>query len=251
MLRQLERDPNLVVMTLETLPITQADIADVVRSMPVNFASLGFPEVSRRALDVLISQKAMLLNARKEGLDKDPAVVRRLQIATDRVLSDAWLARKGDAAVTEPALHARYDRDVAGRPGPVEVRARLIVVPTSEEATSIVAKVRAGADFGELARTSSKDGSAAEGGDLGYVPQEAVSPEIRPVIFALAPGQTTAFPLRSPAGYYILRVEGRRQRATPGFEEARPGLEQALRAEATQAAIGSVLADIKMAPVTK
>jgi peptidyl-prolyl cis-trans isomerase C len=178
-------------------------------------------------------------------------VIRRQQIATDRVLSDAWLARKGDAAVTEAALHARYDRDVAGRPGPVEVRARLIVVLTAEEADSIIAKVRAGADFAELARTYSKDGSAAQGGDLGYVPLDAVSPEIGPVIFALAPGQMTAFPLPSPAGYYILRVEGRRQRATPTFEEARPSLERALRAEATQSAIGSVLADIKIAPVTK
>jgi peptidyl-prolyl cis-trans isomerase C len=190
------------------------------------------------------------LNARKEGLDKDPAVIRRENIATERVLSDAWLARKGDAAVTDQALRVRYARDVAGRPGPVEVRARLILVPTVEEARDIIGKAQAGADFGELARTLSKDASAINGGDLGYVGQEAVAPEIGPIMFALLPGQVTTFPMKSPAGYYILRVEGRRQRATPSFEEARPGLERALRAEAAQTAISSVLAGIKMAPGT-
>jgi len=251
MIRQLEKDPGLVVLMLETLPITQADIADVIRTMPLNFASLGFPEVTRRALDVLVSQKAMVLNARKEGIDKDPAVLRREKIATERIMSDEWLARKGNAAVTDQALHARYDHDIAGKPGPYEVRARLIVVPTADEAGALLGKAQAGIDFSDLARAYSKDGSAPQGGDLGYVPLEAVAPEIGPVMFALAPGQMTAYPMRSAAGYYLLRVEGRRQRATPSFEEARPVLERAIRAEAVQAAVGSVLDGIKMAPAPK
>lgn len=249
MIHQLEKDPHATVMMLETLPITQADIADVIRTMPVNFASLGFAEVTRRALDVLVSQKAMLLNARRDGIDKDPAVVRREKVADERVLADAWLAHAEDAAVTDEALHARYDRDIAGRPGPEEVRARLILVPTIDAARMIIAKAAEGEEFSALARTYSKDASAAHGGDLGYVALEAVSGEIGPALFALAPGQMTAFPMRSPAGYYILRVEARRQRATPTFDEARAGLESVMRAEAAKAAIDSVLSGIKIAHV--
>jgi len=250
MAHELDRNGTVVVLTIEKIPITQSDMADVVRTMPVNFANAGFPEVSRRALDVLIGQKAMALNARKAGLDKDPDVVRRGNTALDRALADAWLTRQTNAAVTDQALHAKYDSDIAGRPGPEEVRARLILVPTEYEARSIIAKARQGADFADLARTFSKAPNAANGGDLGYAALDALAPEIGPVVFALAPGQFTAYPVNSPIGYFVLRVEGRRQRATPTFEEARPKLEGALRGEAAGAIIQSVLAHIKVVRVS-
>ena len=250
MAHELDRNGAVVVLMIEKIPITQAEMADVVRTMPVSFANAGFPEVSRRALDVLIGQKAMALNANKEGLDKDPDVVRRESTATERALADAWLTRQTNAAVTDQALHTKYDSDIAGRPGAEEVRARLILVPTEFEARSIIAKAQQGADFAELARTLSKAPNAANGGDLGYAALDALAPEIGPVVFALAPGQMTAYPVNSPIGYFVLRVEGRRQRATPTFEEARPKLEGALRAEAASTMIQAVLAHIKVVRVT-
>jgi peptidyl-prolyl cis-trans isomerase C len=251
MVRQLEKNPDFVVLMVESLPITQRDMADVVRTMPTNLANLGFPEVSRRALDVLVSQKAMVLNARKEGLDKDPAVLRRENVAIERVLSDAWLKKVEDAAVTDQALHTRYDREVANRPGPEEVRARLIQVPTEQEAREIITKVQNGGDFADLARTYSKAPNAAEGGDVGYVPIGDLTPELGPVTFALAPGQITGFPVATPVGYFIVRVEGRRRRGTPTFDEARPWLEREIRAETAQAAIDAVMSKIKLVPGAK
>jgi peptidyl-prolyl cis-trans isomerase C len=214
-------------------------------------ASLGYAEVSRRAVETLVSQKAMVLNGLKEGLDKDPAVIRRINALRDRALADAWLNRKGDAAITDHALHTLYVRDIAGKPGPPEVRARLILVPTEDEARQIIEKAQKGTDFADLARTYSKDGSAANGGDLGYASLASLSPEIGYAAFALQPGQVTPFPMKTPAGYFILRAEARRQRGTPTFEEARPQLEAALRSEAIRDTIQTVMAHIKMAPATK
>lgn len=251
MAHELDRNGDVVVLMLANKPITQAEMADVVRTMPVSFANVGFPEVSRRALDILVSQKAMALDAQKDGIDKDPAVIRRGKTAFERVLADAWLTRQGDAAVTDQALRARYGRDVAGKPGPEEVRARLILVPTEDEARMVIGKAQAGADFAELAKTYSKAPNAAQGGDLGYATLDALAPEIGPVVFALSPGQMTNFPVRSPVGYFVIRVEGRRQRGTPTFDEARPRLEGALRAEAVNTMIQSVLSHIKLVRVGK
>jgi peptidyl-prolyl cis-trans isomerase C len=251
MAHELDKNPNQGVFVLETITITQGEMADVIRSMPVSMASMGYQEVSKRAIEILVSQKAMVLNALKEGLDKDPAAIRRTKALSDRALADAWLSRKGDAAVTDHALHTLYIRDIAGKPGPYEVRARLILVPTEDEARAIIEKAQKGADFGDLARTYSKDGSAANGGDLGYASIEALSPEIGSVAFALQLGQITPFPMKTVAGYFILRIEGRRQRGTPTFDEARPKLEATLRGEAIRDAIQDVLAHIKMAPVAK
>lgn len=249
MARELDRNGSVVVLRLADKPITQAEMADVIRTMPDNFASLGFEEVSRRALDVLVSQKAMALDAQKEGLDKDPAVIRRSETAVERTLADAWLTRHGNAAVTDAALHARYDSEVAGKPGPEEVRARVILLPTEEEARSIIAKAQAGADFEGLAKTYSKAPNASLGGDLGYATLDALAPQIGPVIFALAPGQITAYPVRAPVGYFVIRVEGRRQRGTPTFEEAKPRLEGELRAAAAQTMIHAVLEHLKLVRV--
>jgi peptidyl-prolyl cis-trans isomerase C len=243
---ELDRNGNVVVLMLADKPITQADMADVIRTMPVNFASLGFGEVSRRALDVLVSQKAMALDAQKEGLDKDPAVIRRGKTAVERVLADAWLTRHGNAAVTDAALHARYDSEVAGKPGPEEVRARVILLATEEEARSVIAKAQAGADFVSLAKTYSKAPNAGMGGDLGYATLDALAPELGPVVFALPPGQMSAYPVHSPVGYFVVRVEGRRQRGTPTFEEAKPRLEGELRADSAQTMIHAVLEHLKL-----
>jgi peptidyl-prolyl cis-trans isomerase C len=245
---RLDTDPNFVVLQLESLTITQADVADVVRTMPPSMGSLEYQDVYRRALDLVTRQKALVLRARRDHLDKDPAVLHRGEIAFERVLGDAWLKRQADAAVTDQALHARYDRDVAGKPGQDEVRARLLLVPSVAEAEALIQQVRTGADFAALARDHSKDPTAADGGDLGYVTHEAVSPEIGSAMFSLAPGQVTAYPVGSPMGYFVIRVEGRRSRATPTFDEARPKLVEALRNDAVKAAIGSLLSNIKFVP---
>jgi peptidyl-prolyl cis-trans isomerase C len=248
---QLDQKPDFVVLQLEALPITQHDVADVVRGMPIGMAGLTFEDVYRRALEVTVRQKAMVLHARLEKLDKDPEVIRKGEIAFEQVLADAWLRRRADAAVTDKALHERYDRDVAGKPGPDEVRARVILVPTEAEAQTLLQQLRSGTDFSTLARQQSKDPTASDGGDLGYVTRDAVSPEVGAVMFSLSPGQTAPYPVGSFAGYFIIRVEGRSSHATPTFEEARPALERSIRADAVREAIGSLLSNVKFIPPSK
>ena len=184
MARALEREAALPVLHLDGSSITRGDVAGVVRAMPASFASLGQDDVYKYAMEVLVRQKAMVLNARRQGLDKDPEVLRRGAAAQERVMADTWLARKADAAVTEDALRARYQRDVAGKPGPDEVRARVILLPTPADAHAAIARLRAGADFATLARLESKDPTASRDGDLGYVSAEAVAPELAGAKFA-------------------------------------------------------------------
>ena len=250
MATHLDQEGDVVVMTVDGMPITQGEVADVIRTLPPSMGSLGMTELYRHALNVLLRQKAMVLNARKMGLDKDPAVLHASKIIFERLLSEAWLNKKADAAVTDQTLHARYDRDVAGKPGPDEVRARVILLPTEAEARAIIAKAQSGDDFAEMARSFSKDPTAPQGGDLGYVSLEAVSPEVGSAMFALAPGQITPYPVNSIAGFFVIRVEGRRQRETPTFDEVRGRLEREIRAEAVRDAVGSLLfnSDVKPAP---
>ncbi len=248
---QLDKKPDFVVLQLETMPITQHDVAGVIRAMPIGMASLSFEDVYRRALEVTVRQKAMVLRAKLEKLDQEPAIIHQGQIAFERVLADAWLKRKADAAVTDKALHDRYDHDVAGKPGSDAVRARVILVPTQAEASALIQKLKAGADFADLARQSSKDPSAPSGGDLGYITRDAVSPEVGAAMFTLGPGEMTAYPVATMAGHFIIRAEGRSTLRTPTFDEARPALERDIRADAIREAIGSLLNNVTYVPPSK
>jgi peptidyl-prolyl cis-trans isomerase C len=199
-----------------------------------------------QAMDQLVRLRLAVASAQKAGVDNDQTVRRREKSAADQVLAEAWIDRLATAAVTETALRARYQRDIAGKPGPEEVRAQVILVPTAGEARDLIARLRQGADVGELARHYSKDLSAAQGGDIGYVTLNALSAEVGAVLFALAPGQVTEYPVHALPGYFVLRVEGRRQRATPAFDEVRPELANALRREAAAAALSALTSDIRV-----
>jgi peptidyl-prolyl cis-trans isomerase C len=240
----LDQHGSDIAAEVDGRPITKGEAADRIRAMPGTLASLGFDKLYRRALDELYRQKAMAIAADKAGLDKDPIVVRREKDAAERMLAEEWLSRAAAKAVTEQAVRARYDSEIAGKPGPEEVRARLILVPGESEARSIIDLVRGGADFAELAQRRSKDASAVAGGDLGYVRREALSPEVGTAVFALDPGQISPNPIKTQAGYFVVRVEGRRRAAAPGFEESRGQIAGALRLEAVVPLVRSVLATV-------
>ncbi len=242
----LDKNPDVVIATVDGRPITQGEAADVMRGMPFNLTNLGFQELYRRVVDQLVRQKMMVVAAQKAGFDKDPVIRRRAATASEREIAEAWLNHEVNAVVTEQAVHARYDRDVAGKPGPEEVRARVILVETDAEARQLIDQIRAGGDFEELARRFSKDASAAGGGDIGYVTRDVLGADVAAVMFSLAPGQTAAYPLPVPAGFFIVRVEGRRQRVTPVFDDARWALIRDLRREAATAVVQSMTSDVKL-----
>ena len=102
-----------------------------------------------------------------------------------------------------------------------------------------------GGDFAALARSMSRDASAKAGGELGFVRLDAVSPGIGAVLFALSPGQTSAFPVRvAPNAWFIVKVEARRQQGTPSFESVRDRLAQQVMRASAPAAIQKAVAGL-------
>jgi parvulin-like peptidyl-prolyl isomerase len=104
----------------------------------------------------------------------------------------------------------------------------VIATATEAEATDLLAALGKGADFQALAEKFSKDPSGLSGGEIDYVSRDRLGPEIGAVAFALMPGQTTAFPVRSNGLWFILQVEGRRQQGTPTLAESKIQITNAL-----------------------
>jgi peptidyl-prolyl cis-trans isomerase C len=221
-----EQSPDTVVAQVGSRAVTWGDVADAIRTMPPIVATLPLQQVYSTATIQLMQQKALADLADNSGLAKDPAVARHMRNAEDAALADEYLKRSIAPNITDQALHKLYKAVVDGQPGPDEVRARIIMAETKEQATILIQRLQAGADFAALAREASKDATAANGGDLGYARLDALSPEIGAVAFSLAPGQFTAFPVKSGYYWFIIKSEGRSQEPTPTYEQARQGLEQ-------------------------
>jgi len=242
----LDKNASTVVAEVEGRPITLGDVGDAIRALTTGAARLPFETLFPSVLDQLVRQQALVVRAQQQGLDEDPPVRRRMRAASDRILANEYLNREISKGVTEAALLERYNRDIAGHPGPDEVRSRIILVSTEKEALDLIAEIRGGADFAAVARRSSKDPSASIGGDLGFNTRDGLTPEIGAVAFALADGQMAAYPVRSVGAWFVLKTEERRQEPTPSFALAREQLTQELLREGVIPLTLSVLAPLKV-----
>ena len=124
--------------------------------------------------------------------------------------------------ITEAALKARYEKDIANKPGVEEVHARHILVPDKATAEKIIAELDKGASFAELSKKYSKDpGSAKDGGDLGWFKKGEMVPAFSDAAFALKDGQITQSPVHTQFGWHVIQVLGHRKAPPPTFEQAR------------------------------
>jgi peptidyl-prolyl cis-trans isomerase C len=240
----LDKSASTIIAEVEGRPITLGDVGDAIRALPPALSQLPFEALYPGIVEQLIKQQALVVRAQEQGVDEDPVIRRRVKAAADRALANEYLHRETDSGITEARLLERYNRDVAGRPGADEVRARIILVPTEKEAQDLIAELRGGADFAVVARRASKDPTAVVGGDLGFNTRDGLTAEIGAVAFALPAGQLAPYPVRGSGAWFVVKAEERRRQATPGFTAMREALTQALSREGviplTTAALNAV-----------
>ncbi len=244
------KSASTVVAEVDGRAVTLGDTADAIEQLPPNVRAMPFAEVFPGVIDKLVREQALVIRAYQLGLDEDPVVRRKLKAADEQVLANELLHREIARSITEQALLDRYQKAVAGRPGPEEVHARLIAVPSEQAAMGIIANLQAGADFATLARSSSLDATAAAGGDLGYVPLSGLNPELGAVAFSLAVGEFSRFPVHSGGVYFVVQVEDRRRQTTPSFSAARQALMQTLLREGVADVVTQAMAGVAVRKFT-
>lgn len=190
--------------------------------------------VQQTAMNIYI-RRVLAAEAQRDGLDKDPVVAATLQLARDRVLSDARLAKidvanKPSEDAIEAAAKAAYNADPKKFTTPEQARVRHILLTGNTEkgkqvAEQVLADVKAGADFEKVAREKSADaGSAARGGDLGWFEPGRMVPEFDEAVAQLKkPGEISGL-IRSQFGWHIIKLEGRRPGGQRSYEEMREDL---------------------------
>jgi len=183
----------------------------------------------------LLVRRSLAKEAERDGLDKDVLMVAALQIARDKVLSDARLAKldvqnEPAPAAVEAQARVIYQANIGKFEQPEQTRARHILLANNgpeslPKAKALLAQIRAGGSFEELAKTQSTDpGSAVRGGDLGYFgPGKMVRPFEEALNALKNPGDISE-PVESQFGYHIIKLEERRPKGSKPFDEVKTPL---------------------------
>jgi peptidyl-prolyl cis-trans isomerase C len=229
--------PDPVVGSVEGHLIYLSDLAQASQTLPPNLRGMPFETLYPVLLDRMIDHEALVIMARRKGLEETKAVQKQIQDSTEKILEGAYLGAVAAPQVTEQAIRNLYNRQFANRPATEEVRARHILVTTEAEANKVLDDLKNGADFATIARVVSKDPDAAKGGDLGFFRREQVWPGFADVAFSLQPGQVAPIPIHNEFGWHVIKVEERRLVAPPTYAEIHDQLQQQLLAGVVQQTI--------------
>jgi peptidyl-prolyl cis-trans isomerase C len=214
-----QADPK-VLAQVDGAPITEDDVADALLDIgPGLPQKLEGPEREKYVLDYLIDLRLVAKKAEADKLDATPEFARRLAYYRQKLAMEALLASVAKAAVTDDAERKAYDEAAKANPPVEEIHARHILLPTEEEAKAALARIKAGEDFAKVATELSKD-PAGDGGDLGWFTKDRMVPEFAEAAFKLQPGQISD-PVQSQFGWHIIKVEDRRMRTFPPFEQVK------------------------------
>ncbi|MCV0394074.1 MAG: peptidylprolyl isomerase [Rhizobiaceae bacterium] len=215
-------DPSTVVATIDGEDVTEGDLALATGELDQQFQQLPAEQRRVAALSALIEIRLLAAEAEKKGLADDEEFQRRMTFLRQRALHSAMVESEVAKGVTDEAVRARYDEEVAGVPAENEVRARHILVDTKEEAEAIIDELDKGGDFEEIAKEKSGDpGSGAKGGDLGYFGRGQMVPEFEKAAFSLDVGAHTEEPVESQFGWHVIKLEDKRAKQPPAFDAVR------------------------------
>ena len=218
------RNPDEIVARVGGETVTEGELSIVREALQTQLATLP-PEQQRSVLiDTMVSMKLLALAGRDAGLAETPEHKARLAFLEMQALRNAYADQAIAEAITDAELQEGYKNVVvAQHKAEEEVHARHILVETKEAADKIVADLKAGGSFEELAKQS-KDPSGQNGGDLGFFGKGQMVPEFEAAAFALEPGSFTEEPIQSQFGWHVIKLDEKRMSDPPAFEAVKEQL---------------------------
>ena len=220
----LAQEANPVLAKVNGAEIRQSDVALAEEELGPSLAQMDPATKKDNVLAFLIDMKIVAKAAEDKKVENSEEFKKRLAFTRNRLLMDSLLANEGKAATTDDAMKKVYEEASKQIVGEQEVHARHILVETEDEAKAVEDELKKGADFAELAKKKSKDPGASDGGDLGFFTKEQMVPEFSTVAFALEPGKISD-PVKSQFGWHIIKVEEKRNRKAPDFEQVKSQIE--------------------------
>ncbi len=188
------------------------------------------PEIQAQIKDEVIAREVFMQEAQVRGLDATPDFKVQMELARQTILIRSLFADyQKKNPISDDEIKAEYDKFAAANSGR-EYRARHILVEQEDKARSIIAQLKKGGKFEDIAKKESKDpGSGKNGGDLDWANPSNYVKEFSEALVGLQKGKMTETPVKTQFGYHIIRLDDIRDAKLPKFEEVKPQVAQQMQ----------------------
>jgi peptidyl-prolyl cis-trans isomerase C len=227
--------------------ITTQDFKDEVDRLPPYLKPMvQSPEGKKELLDSMVVREIILEQAKKDGVDKSKEVADRLEDLRKRLIVETYLKKKveQEAQISDAELQKFYDENKDKFKTGEQVKASHILVKTEKEAQDILAQLKSGENFENLAKKYSTDSTAAKGGDLGWFSKGAMVPEFDKVVFGLKEGGLSGI-VKTQFGFHIIKVTGVRPAGIRAFDEVKEQIKSTLLPAKQQEIFQKMKEDLK------
>ena len=237
-------DQDKVLAKVGNQVITESDLVQMLSAS--SDKSMQTPEGKYKALDYLVNVFALAEEAQKEGMDKDPEVQRYLKFNKNDLLARVFLEKKSKALPepTEEEAKAYYEKNRSQFTIPESVFLHHVLVKTEKEANDVLARLKKGEKFEEIASQVSICPSRAKGGNLDWLPKGYLVKEIEDVAFSMKKGETKG-PVQSKFGYHVLFLEDKKPPQESSFDQVQAQIVERLKIQSQQEKYEKLTKDLR------
>jgi peptidyl-prolyl cis-trans isomerase C len=255
------QDKDPLIATVNGTEIHQSDLAvaeEEAGQLPPMSPDAKKDYLVQFMADMILVSKAAEAKKMGDGAD----FKRKIAFARNKLLMEQLLQSVGKEALTDEATHKVYDDAVKQLGEQQEVHARHILIraaPGDDKAgkeaedkiKAAIERLKKGEDFAKVASDVTEDPSGkANGGDLGYFSKEQMVPEFSDTAFKLEKGQISE-PVKTQFGWHVIKVEDKRAKAVPKFEEVKPQIESYVTRKAQAELVTKLRAEAKIEKMYK
>jgi hypothetical protein len=239
--------PNAIVAEAGDIKLTASDARNLLTTSPADVQAqvAHDPSLLDRLVRSEVVQMLLVQEAHAHQWDEKPDVAFRAQQAHDAAIASSYLASLAQPPADYPPdadIAAAYEAQKSRLMLPRQYHLAQIFVALPQNATAAaeadatkrLASVRqllgkSHADFAAIARRDSDDKATAEsGGDLGWLPEDRLRPEVREAVGGMQENAVSE-PLRTPDGWHLIRLIDTKPAAPAALADVRAQLVQALR----------------------
>jgi peptidyl-prolyl cis-trans isomerase C len=210
-------------------PVPKARL-DTLMSQATKQGQQVTPELANQVRDEVVLREMFMQEAERRGIAASPEYRSQMELARQTILiRELFSQHQAKNPVTDAEIQSEYDK-FKGQNSGTEYRASHILVEKEDEAKSLIAQIKGGAKFEDLAKKHSKDpGSGANGGDLDFAQPGSYVPEFSQAMVKLEKGKLTDPPVKSQFGWHIIRLDDTRQAQFPPLADVKGQIQQALQ----------------------
>ena len=231
-----------VVADVNGHKFTNSQLMETKAGLPKQYQSESDEKILDQMVDTYLIEKAAVT----AGVENKPEVKKAIEKAKEGIVAQAYILETIKDKITDEKVKEKYEEVVKKFPKEDEIHLRHILVDNKDVAQSVIKALKNGTDFKKLAQTKSKDGTAKEGGDLGFFRKSELPTELADAAFALKPGTYSQEPVKTDFGWHVLMVEQIRPATPPKFEDIKNEIKSFLMQEAVVALVKDLRSKVKI-----